>query len=218
MIFEEAFAELPIIAILRGVTPNEAEPVAGALHQAGIRIVEVPLNSPQALASITRISQSFAGRMICGAGTVRTTAEVEAVAAAGGQIVVSAHTAPAVIRETLKRGMAPIPGFASATEAFSALEAGATNLKLFPASTYGPGHITALGAVLPREARIIAIGGISPHDMPILWTAGARGFGLGSDLYTAGRRAPDVFLRARAAVEAFRRLPPRAPLGATQRF
>jgi 2-dehydro-3-deoxyphosphogalactonate aldolase len=216
--FEDAFAELPIIAILRGITPNEAEPVAGALHQAGVRIVEVAMNSPQAVASIGRISQSFAGRMVCGAGTVRTPAEVDAVAAAGGKIILSPHTAPVVIREALKRGLIPIPGFATATEAFSAIDAGATYLKLFPASTYGPGHITALGAVLPRETRIIAVGGIGPHDMSILWAAGARGFGLGSDFYTAGRRAPDVFLKARNAVDEFRRLPERTPFAATQRF
>ena len=209
MTFEEALADIPIIAILRGVTPNEAEPIAGALHQAGVRIVEVALNSPQALASITRISQSFAGRMVVGAGTVRTSAEVEAVAAAGGQIIVSPHTAPGVIRDTLKRGLVPIPGFATATEAFSAIDAGAIHLKLFPAATYGPGHITALGAVLPRETCMIAVGGIGPHDMDILWAAGARGFGLGSDLYTSGRRPADTFQRARSAVEAFRRLPPR---------
>lgn len=216
MTFEDAFAELPIIAIVRGVLPNEVEALAGALHQAGIRIIEVPLNSPQAMASIARLSQSFAGRMVFGAGTVRTTAEVEAVAAAGGQIIVSPHTAPPVIRETLKRGMTPIPGFASATEAFAAIDSGATHLKLFPASTYGPGHITALGAVFPREIKIIAVGGIGPHDMPILWTAGARGFGLGSDLYMSGRRPAETFQRARAAVESFRRLPPKSSLLGTQ--
>jgi len=216
MTFEDAFAELPIIAIMRGVLPNEVEAVAGALHQAGIRIIEVPLNSPQAIASIARLSQSFAGRMVFGAGTVRTVAEVEAVAAAGGKIIVTPHTAPPVIREAVKRGLVPIPGFATATEAFAAIDSGATYLKLFPASTYGPGHITALGAVLPREVKMIAVGGIGPHDMPILWTAGARGFGLGSDLYTSGRRPAETFQRARAAVESFRRLPPRNSVAATQ--
>jgi len=216
MTFEDAFAELPIIAIVRGVLPNEVEAVAGALHQAGVRIIEVPLNSPQAVASIARLAQSFTGRMAFGAGTVRTAAEVEAVAAAGGQIVVSPHTAPPVIHAALKRGLIPIPGFASAGEALAAIDAGATYLKLFPASTYGPGHITALGAVLPREVKVIAVGGIGPHDMPILWAAGARGFGLGSDLYTSGRRPAETYQRARAAVESFRRLPPKNGLFGTQ--
>jgi 2-dehydro-3-deoxyphosphogalactonate aldolase len=218
MTFDDAFAETPIIAILRGVTPNEVEPIAGALHQAGVRVVEVPLNSPQALASIERLSLSFKDRMIVGAGTVRTIAEVEQVAAAGAQVIVAPNTEPAVIRESLRRRLIPIPGFGTATEAFTAIDAGATYLKLFPASTYGPGHITALSAVLPYRTQVIAVGGIGPSDMPILWTAGARGFGLGSDFYIAGRRAPDVYLRAKAAVESFRRLPPRSPLGATQRF
>jgi 2-dehydro-3-deoxyphosphogalactonate aldolase len=218
MTFEDAFAEIPIIAILRGVTPSEAEPIAGALHQAGIKIVEVPMNSPQATESIGRLRASFQDRMVIGGGTVRTTVEVEAVALAGGQIVVAPNTEPAVIREALKRGLIPIPGFATATEAFTAIDAGATYLKLFPAATYGPGHITALGAVLPYKVQVIAVGGIGPEDMPLMWTAGARGFGLGSDFYVAGRRAPEVYLKAKEAVEAFRRLPERAPLGATKRW
>ena len=218
MTFEDAFAEIPIIAILRGITPTEVEPVCGALHQAGVRIVEVPMNSIQAPASIARLSASFKDRMAVGGGTVRTAAEVAAVAEAGGQIAVAPDTQPDIIREAIKRGLIPIPGFASATEAFTAIDAGATYLKLFPASTYGPGHITALGAVLPAKVQVVAVGGIGPEDMPLMWTAGARGFGLGSDFYVPGRRAPEVYLKAKAAVEAFRRLPERTPLGATKRW
>ena len=206
MTFEDAFAELPIIAILRGVTPNTVEAVAEALHRAGVRIVEVPLNSPEPLASIARLSDAFAGRLVCGAGTVRSTAEVEAVANAGGQIIVSPHTDPAVIGATLKHGLVPIPGFSSPTEAFCAIDAGASYLKLFPAATFGPGHVSAIGAVLPREVRVIAVGGIGPDDMSAWWAAGARGFGLGSDLYRPGRGAEEVFQRARAAVAALRKL------------
>lgn len=206
MNFENAFAELPILAILRGVAPDEVEGVAEALHRAGILIVEVPMNSPDPLASIARLSRAFAGRMVCGAGTVRTTAEVDAIAAAGGQIVVSPHTAPTVIRNTLKRGLIPIPGFSSPTEAFGAIEAGARYMKLFPASTHGPGHVAALSAVLPRETRVIAVGGIGPDDMPAWWSSGAHGFGLGSDLYKPGRSAEEVFQRASAAVNGFRAL------------
>ena len=206
MTFDDAFAELPIVAILRGVKPDEVEAVAEALHRAGVRIVEVPLNSPDPLASIAALSRAFAGRLICGAGTVRTTAEVAAVAAAGGQIVVSPHVDPMVIRATLEHGLVPIPGFSTPTEAFSAIAAGARYLKLFPASTFGPGHVSAIGAVLPREVRVIAVGGVGPADMPAWWAAGARGFGLGSDLYRPGRGPEEVFERARAAVAAFRKL------------
>jgi 2-dehydro-3-deoxyphosphogalactonate aldolase len=209
MTFEDAFAEMPLIAVLRGITPDEVEQVAGALHRAGIRIAEVPLNSPSPFASITKLSRAFGGRLVGGAGTVRSTAEVDAVAAAGGQIVVSPHTAPTVIRNTLKRGLIPIPGFSTATEAFSAIDAGATHLKLFPASSVGPAHATALGAVLPHETRLIAVGGIGPGDMAPWWSAGAHGFGLGTDLYRPGRRADEVFERAQAAVKAFRALPAR---------
>jgi len=216
MTFEDAFAEAPIIAILRGVMPNEVEPIAGALYQAGVRIIEVPLNSPQPMVSIQRLAGSFSGKVAFGAGTVRTIAEVQAVAKAGGQIVVAPNTEPVVIRESLRLGLTPIPGFATATEAFSAIDAGATYLKLFPASTYGPGHITALGAVFPRNVQVIAVGGIGPADMPIFWTAGARGFGLGSDIYVAGRRAPDVLQKAKLAMDAFRRLPNRMAPAVTQ--
>jgi 2-dehydro-3-deoxyphosphogalactonate aldolase len=209
MTFEDAFAELPIIAVLRGVKPDEVEAVAEALHRAGIRIAEAPLNSPDPFDSIARLSRAFAGRLVGGAGTVRTTAEVDAVAAAGGQIVVSPHVAPTVIRNTLKRGLVPIPGFSTPTEAFSAIEAGATYLKLFPALSVGPGHIGTLAAVLPRETRVIAVGGIGPADMAAWWSAGAHGFGLGTDLYRPGRGADEVFQRAEAAVKAFRALPKR---------
>ena len=209
MNFEDAFAEMPLIAVLRHVTPAAVEAVADALYRAGFRIAEVPLNSPDPFASIAVMSRAFAGRMVVGAGTVCTTAEVDAVAAAGGQIVVSPHTAPTVIRNTLKRGLTPVPGFSTATEAFSALEAGARYLKLFPASTVGPAHATALSAVLPHETRLIAVGGIGPNDMAAWWSAGAHGFGLGTDIYRPGRSADEVFERAQAAVTAFRALPAR---------
>jgi 2-dehydro-3-deoxyphosphogalactonate aldolase len=206
MNFESAFAELPIIAILRGVTPDEVEAVAEALHRAGVRIVEVPLNSPKPLASIARLSRAFPEAVVRGAGTVRTTAEVDAVAAAGGRIIVSPHTDTTVIRNTLKRGLIPVPGFSTPTEAFAAIDAGARRLKLFPASTHGPGHVSALRAVLPPEIKIIAVGGVGPADMEAWWAAGARGFGLGSDLYKPGRSADEVFARASAAVSALRAL------------
>jgi 2-dehydro-3-deoxyphosphogalactonate aldolase len=204
MTFEDAFAALPIIAILRGVKPDEVEAIAGALEAAGIRIVEVPLNSPEPMTSIATLNRVFAGRLVCGAGTVRTVIEVDAVAAAGGRVVVSPHTAPDVIRSTQKRGLTPVPGFSTATEAFAAIDAGARHLKLFPASTYGPGHVAALKAVLPTDTQIIAVGGIGPEDMAAWVSAGVAGFGLGSELYKPGRSPQEVLERARAAVEAFR--------------
>jgi 2-dehydro-3-deoxyphosphogalactonate aldolase len=206
MNFHDAFAEMPLVAILRGVTPDEVVALADALIEADIRIVEVPLNSPQPLVSLSRLADRFAGRLVCGAGTVLTPRDVDAVADAGGQIVVSPDTSPAVIRRTVKRGLTPLPGFATATEAFAALEAGATHLKLFPATTYGPGHVTALTAVLPANTRILAVGGVGPEQMADWWAAGVRGFGLGSDLYKAGRSVEDVFARAKAAVKAAREL------------
>jgi 2-dehydro-3-deoxyphosphogalactonate aldolase len=207
MNFQDAFAEMPLVAILRGVKPDEIVALAEALIEADIRIVEVPLNSPQPLVSISRLADRFAGRLVCGAGTVLNARDVDAVADAGGQIVVSPNTNPAVIRRTVERELTPLPGFATATEAFAALDAGATHLKLFPASTYGPSHVTALTAVLPASTRILAVGGVGPEQMADWWAAGVRGFGLGSDLYKAGRGVADVFARAKAAVEAVRNLP-----------
>ena len=206
MTLDDAFAEMPIVAILRGVTPDEILPLAEVLHRAGIRIVEVPLNSPQPLVSIASLAKEFAGRLISGAGTVLTPDQVDAVGDAGGQIVVSPNTNPAVIRRTVERGLTPMPGFATATEAFAALQAGAVHLKLFPASTYGAGHVLALTAVLPAHARVLAVGGVGPAQMAEWWAAGVRGFGLGSDLYKAGRSAEETFERAKAAVGVVREL------------
>jgi 2-dehydro-3-deoxyphosphogalactonate aldolase len=209
MSFEDAFAQTPIIAVLRGIAPSELAPVAEALCRAGITIAEIPLNSPEPLVSIAKLAEGFAGRLVLGAGTVRTLDEVDAVAAAGGQIIVSPHTATEVVGQTIRRDMIPIPGFSSPTEAFAAIDAGARYLKLFPAATYGPGHANALAAVLPREIQVIAVGGIGPEDMAAWWSAGVSGFGLGADIYRPGRGAEEVFGRARAAVKAFRDLPPR---------
>jgi 2-dehydro-3-deoxyphosphogalactonate aldolase len=202
MTFEDAFKELPLIAILRGVRPDEVEAIGAALHRTGIRIVEVPLNSPDPMESIERLSRAFAGRLIVGAGTVRTAAEVEQVAAAGGRIIVSPHTDAALIRRAYGLGLQPVPGVFTPTEVFAALDAGASFLKLFPASTATPGHLAAIAAVLPPATRIIAVGGIGPADMGSWRAAGVHGFGLGSDLYKPGRTAEEVFERAQAAVAA----------------
>lgn len=202
---DEALTELPLVAIVRGVKPAEVEGVAQALYAAGVRCLEVPLNSPEPLESIRRL-KAFAGRMAYGAGTVLTSEAVDAVAEAGGELIVSPNTDPAVIRRTLERGMVPMPGFGSATEAFAAIAAGARQLKLFPASTYGPDHLKALRAVLPPDASVSPVGGVKPEDFASWWAAGARGFGLGGELYKPGMRPDEIHRRARAAAEALKPL------------
>jgi 2-dehydro-3-deoxyphosphogalactonate aldolase len=197
--FADAFADMPLIAILRGVRPAEVVEVAAALHDAGIRIVEVPLNSPDPFASIERLS-AMAERMVCGAGTVLNAEQVDLAVTAGSAIIVSPNTEPSVIRQSLVRGAIPVPGIATATDAFTALAAGARWLKLFPAATYGPDHLKALAAVLPAEAQVIPVGGVSTANMKQWWSAGARGFGLGSDLFKAGMTLQHVRERAREAV------------------
>ena len=205
MKLEDALAEAPIIAIIRGVRPDEVLDVAEALYAGGVRVVEVPLNSPDPLESIARL-KAFEGRMVHGAGTVLSPEAVDAVAAAGGRIIVSPNTDPAVIARTVERGLSSLPGFGTASEAFAALKAGATYLKLFPAATYGSGHLAALKAVLPKEAMLMPVGGVSPQDMAEWWAVGASGFGLGSDIYKPGRALDEIEQRARVAVAAVRRL------------
>jgi 2-dehydro-3-deoxyphosphogalactonate aldolase len=203
MTLDDALAETPLVAILRGVKPAEVVDVAEALHSAGVRAVEVPLNSPDPFESISRL-KAVEGRMVYGAGTVLRPGGADAVAQAGGSLVVAPNTEAAVIRRAIEKGLTPMPGFASATEAFCALEAGARHLKLFPASTYGPSHLKALREVLPAEAVILPVGGVGPDDMEAWWAAGARGFGMGGNLYRPGAGADEVRKRAVAAVAAVR--------------
>lgn len=208
MNFADAFAEMPLVAILRGIRPDEVLDVAGVLHEEGIRIAEVPLNSPDPLDSIDRLRRK-AG-LVCGAGTVLTPQQVDAAVEAGSAIIVAPNTDAAVIRQALVRGAIPMPGVATATDAFTAISAGARWLKLFPATTYGPEHLKAMSAVLPSDAHMIPVGGVSPANMQQWWAAGARGFGLGSDLYKPGMRVNQVRERARetvAAMSALRRDP-----------
>ena len=208
MMLEQAFAEAPIVAIIRGVTPDEVIAVAEALYAGGVRVIEVPLNSPEPLESIRRLGP-MAERVVHGAGTVLSPEAVDQVAEAGGRIIVSPNTNAAVIRRTIERGLTPMPGFGSASEAFEAYQAGARYLKLFPASTYGAGHVKALLDVLPKDAVIQPVGGVKPELMKDWWAAGARGFGMGGDLYKPGLTPDEVHRRAVAAVEAVRALKPR---------
>lgn len=203
---QTALTELPLVAIVRGVRPEEVERVAQALYAAGVRCVEVPLNSPEPLESLRRLKAFAAGRMAYGAGTVLTPEAVDEVADAGGQVIVSPNTDPAVIARSLERGLVPMPGFGTASEAFTAVKAGARYLKLFPANTYGPGHVKALKDVLPRDAVVQPVGGVRPGDFHAWWAAGARGFGLGGELYRPGMEPEEIHRRAEAAVHALKPL------------
>jgi 2-dehydro-3-deoxyphosphogalactonate aldolase len=206
MTLDDALVECPVIAILRGVRPDEVLDHAQVLFAAGVRGIEIPLNSPDPLDSIGELAAAYAGRMVVGAGTVLTAERVEAVAAAGGRIIVAPNTGVEVIRRAVELGLAPAPGFATATEAFIALEAGARHLKLFPAVTYGPAHLKQLKAVLPSAAVIWAVGGVGPDSMADWWAAGARAFGLGGELYRAGQSVAETADKAIRVMAAARGL------------
>jgi len=184
-----------IVAILRGITPHECVALAGVLVDAGIRLIEVPLNSPQPLESIAQLQQAFGSRALIGAGTVLTTADVDAVAAAGGRLVVSPNADAAVIARAIALGLEPMPGFLSPTEAFSAIAAGARHLKLFPARTAGVQHLAALREVLPRDVRVWAVGGVSAANLGEWVAHGAAGIGVGGSLYRPGA-TPEVLAGA----------------------
>ncbi len=202
MNFEEALAESGVVAIIRGVKPDEVLAVGEALHAAGVRVVETPLNSPRPYESIRLLAEAFKGRLFVGGGTILTEAEAEAVAAAGGRLMVSPNTNTQVIRHAAVMGMIPFPGFATATEAFAAIDAGARHLKLFPASTYGVGHLKALKAVLPKDVMIAPVGGVGAADMAEWTKAGAGCFGIGSEIYKPGLKPDEIHRRAVELVQA----------------
>lgn len=204
--FRKCFDECPLVAIIRGVTPAGAEPTGRALIEAGIRIVEVPLNSPDPLASIRRLADAFGDRALIGAGTVLTADEVARVAEAGGRIIVSPNTDTEVIAATVRAGLVSSPGYFSPSEAFVALKAGAHALKLFPAEAAPPAVVKAQRAVLPRDVPLIVVGGVTPEKMPAYREAGADGFGLGGALYRPGQSPAATAAKARAFVAAVRGL------------
>lgn len=192
-----------IIAILRGITPPESIPVCEALIETGITMIEVPLNSPEALTSIALASSAFGGRATIGAGTVLTKRQVRAVAEAGGVFIVSPDTNKSVIEETVAGGLGSYPGVFTPSDAFRAIKAGATGLKFFPAEVLGPKGIKAMKAVLPPDVPVYAVGGAAPDNFAEFFAAGCTGFGLGSYLYKPGMGAADVRERAAAAVAAY---------------
>jgi 2-dehydro-3-deoxyphosphogalactonate aldolase len=191
----------PIIAILRGISPIEVLAVGETLLDAGISVIEVPLNSPQPLESIASLQREFGAKALIGAGTVLSAQQVTEVAGAGGQLIVSPNVNIEVIERTCALGLESLPGFLTVSEAFAAAAAGASNLKLFPASSAGPGHIPAIREVLPRAVEIWAVGGAGAHDFSRWLHLGARGIGVGSSLYKPGDAARVVAERARALID-----------------
>ena len=202
-------APLPLIAVLRGITPEEVIAIGQALHAAGFRILEVPLNSPRPLHSIRALADAHGGDCLVGAGTVVDAADVERVRDAGGRLIVMPHADPTVVREAKRLHLVCLPGVATPTEAFAALAAGADGLKLFPAEAMVPAVLRAWRAVLPPATRIFAVGGIRPDNMGPWWAEGATGFGTGSNLYRPGSDAASVAAAAAAYASAFRALPAR---------
>ena len=196
--------ECPLVAIIRGVTPAEAEAIGDAIQQAGIRIIEVPLNSPDPLKSIELLSRKFGDSMLVGAGTVLKREQVAEVKQAGGRIIVSPDTNVEVIAATAYAGLVSSPGYFTPSEAFAAIRAGANALKLFPAEGATPATLKAQLAVLPHEIPVMAVGGIKPDNMRPWLDAGASGFGLGSGLYKPGQSAADTLEKARAYVAGLR--------------
>ena len=200
-----ALARCPLVAILRGVTPDAVEEIGAALLEAGFAIIEVPLNSPDAYASIERLARRFGDTALIGAGTVLTVEQVRRVGEAGGQLIVSPNADVEVIAASASDGLVSAPGYFTPTEAFAALSAGAHALKLFPAEAASPALLKAQRAVLPRDIPVLVVGGIAVDTMGPWRAAGADGFGLGSALYQPGRIATDVSERAKAFVAALNR-------------
>jgi 2-dehydro-3-deoxyphosphogalactonate aldolase len=197
-------AELPLVAILRGVTPARIEGVAGALFEAGLRAIEVPLNSPQAFQSIEILAKTFGERCLTGAGTVLTPGDVDRVADAGGRLLVTPNSNPQVIARGVEKGLTVMPGFFTPSEGFAAVAAGSRYLKLFPASSGGIDHLKAMLAVLPKTVPVYAVGGVGAGNMSDWKKAGAAGFGLGSDLFKPDFSNEEIAARAAKCVAAFK--------------
>ena len=202
--FDQALAAFPVVAILRGVRPDEAVAVTEALFAEGVRIVEVPLNSPDPLASIAALARTFAGRAVIGAGTVLTPADVERVAQAGGRLIVSPNTNPAVVAATKRLGLVSSPGFQTPTEAFAAIAAGADVLKFFPGEAATPAIVRALSAVIPKTVPMLLVGGVATDTIERWRDTAVAGFGIGSSLYKPGDTAATVGAKAKAFAAALR--------------
>jgi 2-dehydro-3-deoxyphosphogalactonate aldolase len=204
MTFADVISECGLIAILRGITTTEVEAVGQALAEAGIRVAEIPLNSPDPFTSIEKMAGVFKSKFIVGAGTVLSVQDVNMLKAHGGQISVSPDCNEAVIARARELGLEPLPGVFTPTEAFAAIRAGATHLKLFPAEAASPLTVKAWRAVLPKHVRIYAVGGITPANMQDWVDAGVAGFGIGSNIYKRGFTPADVAKSAKEFVAAWR--------------
>jgi len=204
---DELFRQTPVVAILRGVDPDEVLGIADAIIAVGIRVIEVPLNSPTPLDSIGKLADAVGDTCVIGAGTVTTADDARAVADAGGQICVSPNFNPDVVRAALDAGLEPMPGWVSPSEAFAAYQLGARYLKLFPAGTFGPGYVKAVKTVLPGDALILAVGGVGASDFHAWLDVGIDGFGIGSELYKPGSTPAETGTRAAALVAALASYP-----------
>jgi len=200
----DLLAELPLVAILRGVTPERIAGVSAALFDSGFRAIEVPLNSPEPFKSIEILARTYGDRCLTGAGTVLTEDEADRVAGAGGKLLVTPNTNPGVIARAVKRGLTVMPGFYTPSEGFAAVVAGACTLKLFPASTGGVAHLKAMLAVLPKGVPVYAVGGVGAGNMKEWRRAGASGFGLGSELFKPDFTDEEIAARARQCATAFK--------------
>lgn len=203
--FSDAFQEMPLIAILRGLEPTNALAVGEELIAAGFTLIEVPLNSPEPIKSISAMAAAFQGKAVIGAGTVMTPQQVSAVADANGRFIVTPHCDAAIIHATKKVKLAICPGIMTPSEAFSALKSGADILKLFPAEAIPPKMVAAMRQVLPKPVGLVPVGGITPESFTAYRNAGANGFGLGSALFKPDRKPGDIATRAWNFVEAWRR-------------
>lgn len=194
--------KMPLIAILRGISPQEAVPVADLLYEEGFSIVEVPMNSPDPLDSIGAIAKAHGGKMLVGAGTVLTAEQVKAIAGVGGRLIVSPHFDPEVVKAAKAAGLYATPGILTPSEGFAALKCGADGLKVFPAEAAPPAIIKAMRAVLPKDVKIVPVGGINEGNMADYWKVNANGFGIGSNLYKSGKSLDDIRVSAKALVAA----------------
>jgi 2-dehydro-3-deoxyphosphogalactonate aldolase len=205
MNFTDAFRQMPVIAILRGVRPSEAVAIAEAVLESGIRVIEIPLNSPDPLTSIKHVAEELAGRAVVGAGTVLSEAEVDRVADVGGRLIVSPNMDPQVIRKTKAHGLVSAPGVMTPSEAFAALAADADTLKLFPGEFFSLPSIRSMAAVLPKTSVLVLVGGVTPDMIGDFCGSPVAGFGVGSSIYKPGLTAADVKVRANRFADAIRR-------------
>jgi len=206
MSIKSLLTEMPLIAILRGIKPEEAPQVAKLLIDAGFRIIEVPLNSPNPIESIRRMVHELGNQALFGAGTVTDPKSIAAVKAAGGRLIISPHLNVDIVNLTQKSKLFSIPGIATPSEAFTALAAGADALKLFPGEAIPPKVLKAIKVVLPAQTFLLPVGGITKENMADYWQAGAAGFGIGSNLYAPGRNVEEIALRAKELVAEINRI------------